>query len=96
MRYDFQAEVWLYSGEAAWHFVTLPAELTDSLKTMGRRSKGWGSMRVKATIGETSWRTSLFPDSRSSAFLLPLKADVRRRANIRAGDWLALSVELEL
>jgi hypothetical protein len=36
-------------------------------------------------VGETSWKTSIFPDRGSGGFLLPLKAYVRRREKIEAG-----------
>jgi hypothetical protein len=53
-------------------------------------------MRVRAETGQTTWRTSLFPDSRSGAFLLPLKAEVRRRETLVPGDVRRFVVELEL
>jgi hypothetical protein len=96
VRYEFHSEVWLYPGAAAWHFVTLPAELGESLRTMRGGSRGWGSIRVTASVGGTSWRTSLFPDSKSGSFLLPLKAEVRKREAIQAGQARLFAVELEL
>jgi hypothetical protein len=96
MRYEFSSEVWLYQGQGAWHFVTLPADLGDSLRRMRGAAKGFGSIRVTASVGETRWRTSLFPDSRSGSFLLPLKAEVRRREDLQAGQSRLFSVELEL
>jgi len=46
-------------------------------------------------VGGTTWRTSIFPDSRSGAFILPIKADVRRRENIAAGDRVTVAVDIE-
>jgi len=40
-----------------------------------------------------TWRTSAFPLN-SGGYVLPIKADVRRRAGIAAGD--EVTVELEL
>ena len=97
MRYEAEAEVWLYTGaKTAWHFVSLPAELSEGIRSLrGPRAAGWGSLRVTATIGETTWRTSIFPDTKSGAFILPLKAEVRQRENIGAGDRVAVAVEIE-
>ena len=39
-------------------------------------------MRVQATIGETTWQTSIFPHSQSKAYILPVKADVRKKEKI--------------
>jgi len=97
MRYEVEAEVWLYAGDkAAWHFLSLPAEMTDGIRGLRGPRVGWGSLRVIATLGGTTWRTSIFPDAKSGAFILPLKADVRRRENVGAGDRVAVAVEIEL
>lgn len=98
MRYDFETEVWLYTAtKAAWHFVSLPVEFSEGIRGLrGPKAPGWGSVRVTATIGGTTWRTSIFPDTRTGAFILPLKGDVRRREHVGAGDRVEVSVEIEL
>jgi hypothetical protein len=96
MRYEMQAEIWLYKT-GSWHFVTLPVEFSEGIKTLrGPTSRGWGSVRVKARLGASEWRTSIFPESKSGAFLLPIKAEIRRREGVAAGDTVALVVELEM
>lgn len=79
-RYAFAAKLWIYpGGTAAWHFLTVPKK--ESLlikKTFANRARGWGSLPVLATIGNTTWNTSIFPDSKSGTYLLPVKAAVRR------------------
>lgn len=98
MRYEFEADVWLYTAaKSAWHFISLPTELSEGIRSLrGPRGAGWGSLRVTVTIGGTTWGTSIFPDTKSGAFILPLKADVRRREQIAAGDRVAVAVEIEL
>ena len=51
---------------------------------------------MAATIGETTWRTSVFPDSERAGFLLPLKAEVRAREAFGVGDRIAVTVEVLL
>ena len=98
MRYEAEAEVWLYTGaKTVWHFVSLPPEFSDGIRALrGSRAPGWGSLRVTATIGGATWRTSIFPDTRSGAFILPIKAEIRRRENIGAGDRVMVAVEIEI
>jgi len=98
VRYEAEGELWLWAGEkAAWHFVTLPPETAAGVRALvGGRTQGWGSVRVEATIGKTSWRTSIFPDSKSGSFLLPVKAQVRAREGVAAGDRVRLAVEILL
>lgn len=89
---EFEAPVWLYTGQAAWHFVTLPDEAGDQVRFVAGQRQGFGSVRVRATVGATSWTTSVFPDRKSGSFLLPVKADVRKREAISAGDRIAVSL----
>ncbi|WP_417433756.1 DUF1905 domain-containing protein [Hoeflea sp.] len=92
-RYQFDAELWLYAAaRAPWHFITIPADVASQIRFMAGKTRGFGSIRVRARIGETSWATSLFPDKATGSYFLPVKADVRRRAAIAAGD--RVSVEL--
>ena len=97
MRYEFTAELWRHSGAAGWHFVTLPSDLSQRIRTIaGGLLNSFGSLRVIARVGSTSWKTSVFFDRKANAFLLPVKADVRRKARINAGDKLDVALELEL
>lgn len=84
----FTAKIWLYPGESAnWHFVTLDKPSATIIKKSqeGEKRKGWGSVKVTATIGATSWKTSVFPDKQSGSYLLPIKASVRKKEKVRQG-----------
>ena len=87
--------LWLWSGEGgSWHFFTVPEEQSGEIRAQAFESRrGFGSVRVAARIGDVSWRTSVFPQ-KSGGYILPVKAEVRRKAGIAAGD--EISVELEL
>ena len=80
------AELWLHDGEAGWHFVTLPAEVAEQVRAEAGEPRGFGSVRVEVTIGGSTWRTSVFPDTKTGSFVLPVKAEVRRREDLLAGD----------
>ena len=91
----FTAPLWLWNGEGgSWHFITVPEEQSAEIRfeTLGTR-RGFGSVRVEATIGDVTWRTSVFPQ-KAGTFLLPVKADVRRCARISAGDEVAVALDL--
>jgi hypothetical protein len=89
----FKAKVWAQESTGAWHFVTLPASLSRRIRTLttGLR-KPFGSFRVSAKTGHTTWETSLFADTKRDAFVLPLKADVRRKEKIKLGDTIEVSI----
>jgi hypothetical protein len=55
--------------------------------------RGFKSSRVEATIGVVTWRTSVFP-MRSGGYFLPVKAEVRRKTGIAAGDEVTVEIEL--
>lgn len=96
-QYKIDAKVWLYPGEAAWHFVTIPPDISDNIKSLfGDRARGWGSLPVEITIGSTIWKTSIFPDKKEGAYLLPLKAEVRKKENIHIGDSLNFLLEIRV
>ena len=87
--------MWLWSGEGgSWHFITVPEAQSAEirLESFGSR-RGFGSVRIEAAIGEIRWRTSVFPQ-KAGTFLLPVKAEVRRRAGIAAGDEVPIELTL--
>jgi hypothetical protein len=93
----FQARVWVYEGSAVWYFVTLPRDLSAQIHSQAAgRFKPGGSLRVTATVGRTRWRTSIFRDRKQSAYLLPLKASVRAKEQLRPGDLVEVVLLAEL
>jgi hypothetical protein len=86
-------EVWRYPGAGGWHFLTLPADVADEVRAR-TLAKPFGSVSAHVMIGQVAWDTSLFADAKSASYLLPLKADVRRRAGVEAGDTVTLTIAL--
>ena len=99
----FTSLLWIWRSDAAgsWYFVTVPEELSGEIKAHAFESpRGFGSVKVEATIGPSTgsgpgvtWRTSVFPLN-SGGYLLPVKAEVRSKAGIGAGDEVPVSLEL--
>lgn len=94
--FRFEAELWRHRGEAAWYFVTLPDDVSDEIAELTEPDRrGFGSVRVTVTIGGTTWRTSLFPDAKAGAYVLPVKRAVRAAESIGDGDLIAVVIELD-
>ncbi len=55
---------------------------------------GFGSAKVTATIGKTSWTTSVFPHKASDGWLLPVKKAVRVAEDLAVGDLVRVSLAL--
>jgi hypothetical protein len=85
--FRFTAPLWIWSGAASWYFITLPFDVTDAIDEISAEStRGFGSVRVSATIGNTIWTTSIFPSKEHKSFILPVKAKVRTAEHIGCGD----------
>lgn len=88
--------LWIWQGEAAgrWYFVTVPEEQSDEIRAHAfAMPRGFGSVRVEARIHDVTWRTSVFPLN-SGGYILPVKAEIRRKADLAAGDEVTLSLKL--
>lgn len=91
MQFRFEAEVVYWRGPSPFFFAPIPPHHADELRRVSKLvTYGWGMVPVEATIGEAIFQTSLFP--KDETYLLPLKAAVRRKGNITAGD--LISVEM--
>lgn len=98
MRVSFEAELWVWDRRRAdtWAFVTVPAAESEDVRELAERGPraGFGSVRVRVTIGATTWATSVFPDRASGTYVLPVKRAVRTAEGLEAGDVAAVTVEL--
>lgn len=93
--------LWRWSGGngGAWHFMTVDGAAGEALsgtalmRRMERTIGGFGSLKVTARIGDTTFRTSLFP-SKERGWLLPVKASARRAEEICEGDEVTVTLEI--
>jgi hypothetical protein len=102
--FTLKTPLWLWTTDkapASWHFLTIDGEVGDAIKATsimrrleGGRSRGFGSMKVTATIGGTSWATSIFPAKDVGGYLLPVKAAVRKAEGIVLGDEVDVTLTL--
>lgn len=94
-KYHIKSKVWLYPGDAAWYFVSIPKKESARIKIdFEKQKRGWGSLPVKITLGKTIWQTSIFPDKKSGMYLLPLKAEVRKKERIFKGITITFLLEI--
>lgn len=91
--YKIEEKVWLYpGGSGSWYFITLDKKVSKEIKeTHGKVHRGFGSIRVTCTTGDTTWKTSVFP-SKEGMYLLPIKAKVRQKEGILNGDMITLQL----
>ena len=94
---EFDAELWIWDARKAdsWVFVSLPADASEEIRelTDGPR-RGFGAVRVRVTVGDSTWSTSIFPDSARGCYVVPIKRQVRKAQELEAGDVTSVTVEL--
>ncbi len=93
----FDAELWMWDARRAdsWTFVSLPAEAPEEISDLsGGSRRGLGSLRVRVTVGGSTWTTSIFPGGGRGGYVLPIKRAVRRAEALAVGDIATVSVEL--
>ena len=93
----FEAGLWEWDARRtdSWTFVTLPADASEEIRERAAEPRrGFGSVRVRVTVGATSWRTSIFPDSSRGGYVLPVKRAVREAEGLDVGGRFTVTVEL--
>lgn len=104
--FNFTTILWLWTTDrapASWHFLSITGDVGEEIKahaTLARlelglsKRRGFGAVKVQATIGETVWQTSIFPDKDSGGYLLPVKAAVRKAEGLALDDDVTVHLEL--
>ena len=83
IEYKFSAEVWQYPGPAGWYFVSLPGNITSEIReNLKWQEEGWGRMKATAETGNSRWDTAIWFDKKHNTYLLPLKAEIRRKERL--------------
>ncbi|GAB4084200.1 DUF1905 domain-containing protein [Myceligenerans cantabricum] len=83
MRASFSAPLWQWEARTeSWWFVSVPADVSDELADLPLPPRGFGSIRVRVTVGSTTWQTSVFPSDRESGYVLPMKKAVRTKESL--------------
>ncbi|GAA1528874.1 hypothetical protein BJ978_001640 [Agromyces terreus] len=92
MRFEFTAPLWEWSSQANWYFVTVPEAASEDIREIPRPPRGFGSVRVRVTVGGSTWSTSVFPDSTVGCYVLPVKKAVRTAEGLVAGGDVPVSL----
>lgn len=79
--YTVVGRVELFPQDGGWHFVRVPTRISDELGHLADR----GLVAVRATVGDTTWDTSLLPMGDGTTFIA-LNARVRKRNALATGD----------
>jgi hypothetical protein len=61
----------------------------------GRSESGWGRLKTEASYLDTKWSTSLWFDTKSAVYLLPLTGKIRRKYKLQVGDLVEIELKLD-
>lgn len=84
--YTFSSSVRIFPQDGGWHYVAVPQKYSDELKPLADR----GLVAITATIGSSTWNTSLLPMGDGSQFI-PLPGKVRSKGAIDVGALVEVS-----
>lgn len=94
---------WASDGSPAggWFFLTVDGPAGEEIaahEAMRRmelgKGRGFGSVKVRASIGDSEWQTSVFPSKVHGGYVLPIKAAVRKAEGLAEGDEVKASLAL--
>jgi hypothetical protein len=96
MKLTISGKIWKYPGPAGWYFLSASHDDSKKLKAEKRINRtGYGYVPVMATLGATSWRTTLFP-SKDGPYLLAIKAGIRAKERVSEGDHVEVKCVIKL
>ncbi len=93
MSLEFSGNLWYWRGPAPFFFVTVPAEECEILRDVSKWvTYGWGMIPLRARIGKTEWKTSLWP--KEGGYVVPIKVSVRKAEGLEEGDLVTVRLEV--
>lgn len=93
MEFEFLARAIEWRGPAPFVFVPVPPDESEVIRESANElTYGWGVIPVEATIGTTTFTTSLFP--REGRYLLPVKVAVQRAEGVAVGDEVSVRMRV--
>ncbi|MDH3605910.1 MAG: DUF1905 domain-containing protein [Acidimicrobiia bacterium] len=79
--YQVSGIIELFPQKGGWHYPRVPDSVIAELSWMAERSL----IGITATLGSTTWDTSVMPTGDGSHFI-PLNARVRRDSDLKEGE----------
>lgn len=95
IKYNFNGKPWQYEGPNGWTFISLPVNIAKEIRDiLKKEEEGWGRLKMTAKIGETEWKTAIWFDTKKNTYLLPLKAEIRKKERIELDKIFAVTIRI--
>lgn len=93
IKYEFSGHIWKYNAANGWYFVSLPVDMSKEIRNgLQWQEEGWGRMKVTAIVKNISWETAIWFDTKKNTYLLPLKAEIRKKGGLKLDDIVSLNI----
>ena len=93
INYKFSAKLWKDASSGGWFFVSLPKNISKEIKgSLKQQEEGWGRMKTIASIKNIEWNTAIWFDTKSNTYLLPVKAEIRKKLHLELDVMVNVSI----
>lgn len=93
MQLEFSGEIIYWRGPSPFYFVPTPENESQAIKSIASEvTYGWGVIPATVKIGDTEFKTALFP--KDGRYLVPLRVDVRKAEGLDVGDMVIVELEI--
>jgi hypothetical protein len=95
LHYTFETKVWQHASPGGWYFVSLPDTMAKEIRQLLQsEEEGWGRLKAKAILGNSEWKTAIWFDTKRNTYLLPIKADIRKKEQCTIEKEVAVTIIL--
>lgn len=95
IKHQFSAKTWQHPSPGGWYFISLPTTIAAEIRTgLQSEEEGWGRLKAVAKTGNSEWKTAIWYDTKMNTYLLPLKAEIRKKEGIIVGKKLQITLWL--
>lgn len=83
IRYQFPTKMWRHNATGGWFFASVPKIISKEIREHFKwQEEGWGRLKASAQIEALKWETAIWFDTKKNTYLLPIKADIRKKLNL--------------
>ncbi|MBZ9712639.1 DUF1905 domain-containing protein [Deinococcus multiflagellatus] len=91
LQLQFSGPLFHWAGPAPHYFVAVPEAEAAAIRDLSRLvTYGWGMIPAQVQIGQTTFKTSLFP--KKGGYLVPVKVAARRAEGVEEGQTVTLTL----
>lgn len=95
LKFKFKNRIIYWKGPAPFYFLPIPKTESADIKSISNQiTYGWGVIPAIAKVGDTEFKTALFP--KDGLYLLPLKVAVRKEEYLDKDDEIEAEIRIEL